>query len=125
MLRAEKGSSTFPERHYGAAAMVMTPWGLAADLRERKLSPGAGIPAAEIERSQRERLYGAMVACVAVAGYDRTSVADLLEVSGVSRRTFYELFRDKEDCFVAHLRSVTARGIAVRSPCSREGIRGG
>ena len=51
-------------------------------------------------RNQRERLYAAMVAVCAEKGYDNTSVADLLELSGVSRNAFYEHFSDREDCFV-------------------------
>ena len=34
-------------------------------------------------------------------GYVRTSVASVLKRAGVSRRTFYELFDDKLDCFLS------------------------
>jgi AcrR family transcriptional regulator len=34
-------------------------------------------------------------------GYAHVSVADVLNRAGVSRATFYQLFRDKEDCFSA------------------------
>jgi AcrR family transcriptional regulator len=34
-------------------------------------------------------------------GAARVSVAHVVERSGVSRRTFYELFEDREDCFLA------------------------
>lgn len=34
-------------------------------------------------------------------GYDATTVADVIETAGVSRTTFYEMFRDKQDCFLA------------------------
>jgi AcrR family transcriptional regulator len=46
-------------------------------------------------------LIAAMVRVAAAKGYPSTSVADVLEVSGVGRATFYELFEDKEDCFLA------------------------
>lgn len=49
-------------------------------------------------RSQRERLFAASVACVSTKGYEATTVADLLEISGVSRSAFYEHFLDKEEC---------------------------
>lgn len=55
----------------------------------------------EVERSQRERLLHAAAEAVAEKGYVSTSVADILRRAGVSRATFYELFRDKQDCFVA------------------------
>jgi AcrR family transcriptional regulator len=38
---------------------------------------------------------------VAEKGYTRFTVADVLAAAGVSRETFYEHFRDKEDCFLA------------------------
>lgn len=90
--------------------MVQTPWGNSDELKERKLNPGVGTPREEVVRSQRERLFGAMVAVVAEKGYAHTSVADLLKVSGVSRATFYSLFRDKEDCFLATVNALLARG---------------
>lgn len=81
--------------------MVRTPWGDAASLRERKLRPGRGTPREEAERNQRERLFAAMVATVAEKGYEATTVADLVELSGVSRSAFYKHFEDKQACFVA------------------------
>lgn len=81
--------------------MVETPWGDAASLRERKLRPGRGTPRAEAERNQRERLFAAMVATVAEKGYEATTVADLVELSGVSRSAFYKHFEDKQACFLA------------------------
>jgi AcrR family transcriptional regulator len=81
--------------------MIKTPWGDAASLRERKLRPGRGTPREEAERNQRERLFAAMVATVAEKGYEATTVADLVKLSGVSRSAFYRHFDDKEACFVA------------------------
>lgn len=81
--------------------MVRTPWGDAASLRERKLRPGRGTPREEAERNQRERLFAAMVATVAEKGYEAMTVADLVELSGVSRSAFYKHFEDKQACFVA------------------------
>ena len=51
--------------------------------------------------TQRERLLDAMAKTVSRDGYASTSVADVLEVARISRRTFYEQFIDKEDCFLA------------------------
>jgi AcrR family transcriptional regulator len=81
--------------------MTRTPWGDAASLRERKLRPGRGTPRKEADRNQRERLFAAMVATVAEKGYEATTVADLVELSGVSRSAFYRHFEDKEACFIA------------------------
>src|ERR1700722_9676341 len=58
----------------------------------------AGGPLVEI---QRARILSAMLDCVTRHGVANVSVADVVECSGVSRRTFYELFVDREDCFCA------------------------
>lgn len=55
----------------------------------------------EVARSQRERLLVAMTAAVAEKGFANTVVADVVARSGVSRATFYQQFKDKEDCFQA------------------------
>jgi AcrR family transcriptional regulator len=54
----------------------------------------------EVERNQRSRLYGAMIEAVARSGYEDTTVAHVIALAGVSRRAFYELFENKEDCFL-------------------------
>jgi len=51
--------------------------------------------------SQRGRVLEAMVKAVAGKGYAGTTIADVVARAGVSRRTFYEQFRDKEECFLA------------------------
>jgi AcrR family transcriptional regulator len=51
--------------------------------------------------SQRGRMLEAMAEVVAEKGYAATTVADVIGRAGVSRRTFYEQFRDKEACFLA------------------------
>jgi AcrR family transcriptional regulator len=86
--------------------MVKTPWGDAASLRERKLRPGRGTPRKEAEKNQRERLFAAMVATVAAKGYEATTVADLVKLSGVSRSAFYRLFEDKQACFLAAIEAM-------------------
>jgi AcrR family transcriptional regulator len=55
----------------------------------------------ELKASQRGRLICAIADCVAEHGYPETTVADVIARAGVSRRTFYEHFTDKEDCFLA------------------------
>jgi AcrR family transcriptional regulator len=51
--------------------------------------------------SQRERMLAAMAEAVAEKGYGRVAVADVVERAGVSRKTFYEHFANKEACFLA------------------------
>jgi AcrR family transcriptional regulator len=67
-----------------------------------KLAPGPqGVPRDEVQRVQRDRLTAAMAHVVATVGYEETTVERVLVQAGVSRRTFYELFDDREDCFLA------------------------
>jgi AcrR family transcriptional regulator len=54
-----------------------------------------------VARSQRQRLHVATIRIVAAKGYQATTVADLTRGAGISRTTFYELFKDKEGCFLA------------------------
>ena len=51
--------------------------------------------------SQRARMLDAITRAVADKGYARVTVGDVVSDAGVSRRTFYEQFKDKEDCFLA------------------------
>jgi AcrR family transcriptional regulator len=80
---------------------MRTPWGESDELRDRRLQPGVGRSRAATERNQRERLFAALTAVVAERGYEATTVADVVELSGVSRSSFYRHFDDKQECFVA------------------------
>src|ERR1700752_5261293 len=59
------------------------------------------LPRDVVWRSQRGRLLAAMAAAVAVKGYAGVAVADVIAQAGVSRKTFYEHFDNKEECFLA------------------------
>lgn len=59
-----------------------------------------GLPRAYAVRSKRERLLEAMVRVAAAKGYEATTVADVVEFAGVTEDEFYELFDDKEECFL-------------------------
>lgn len=90
-----------------------------------------GLSRQEVEQSQRARLLLAMVDALAEKGYAETSVADVLERSGVSRATFYTLFNDKEDCFRAayetaagQIATMMANGLRTQMPAAPEsGVR--
>src|SRR3954470_10846908 len=55
----------------------------------------------DVLASQRQRMTDAMAEVVAEKGYASTTVGDVVAGAGVSRKTFYEHFRDKEECFLA------------------------
>src|SRR4051794_32036232 len=92
-------------------AVIRTPWGSPESLRARMLRPGPGTPAEEVAQNQRERIFGAMVASVCEVGYSATRVTDLVELSGVSRRSFYALYADKQACFQATIEAMLAGGM--------------
>jgi AcrR family transcriptional regulator len=54
-----------------------------------------------VREVQRARMLAAIVQAVAEKGYARVVVADVIERAGVSRKTFYEQFSNKDDCFLA------------------------
>ncbi|HXV05705.1 MAG TPA: TetR/AcrR family transcriptional regulator [Solirubrobacterales bacterium] len=93
--------------------MVRTPWGDASQLREKMLPPGRGTPRSEVRENQRRRLFAALVAAVSERGYEATRVEDLIELSGVSRKAFYELFENKEDCLLVAVQELIEPTIAA------------
>jgi len=80
----------------------------------RKGSPRAGengqkglprgpqaLPRAQVAAHQRERLIEAMIQVVSERGVVATTISDLVARAGISRRTFYEHFANKEECLLA------------------------
>src|SRR2546421_12380551 len=61
---------------------------------------------------QRARMYHAIVRAVSEKGYAKVTVADVVALAGVSRRTFYEHFKDVEDCFVEAYEAATGAVLA-------------
>jgi AcrR family transcriptional regulator len=115
------------------AQMVQTPWGNVDELRSRKLRPGGASPEEETAANQRERIFGAIVAAVAEKGYEATTVADVSDLSGVSKSSFYEHFADKEAAFAATVEALLApaleyaraNGIGGDEEDARRGFEGG
>jgi AcrR family transcriptional regulator len=58
-------------------------------------------PREVVWESQRGRLLAAMADVVGTKGYGPVAVADVIARAGVSRKTFYEHFDNKEECFLA------------------------
>lgn len=59
----------------------------------------------------RSRLLAAMVESIVEDGYQNTTVADIVRRAKTSRRTFYEHFASREECFVALLTSVNTKHV--------------
>lgn len=71
---------------------------------------------AHVAEMQRRRLVLATKEVAAEAGVEHVVVGTICRRAGVSRRTFYELFSDREDCFTAtfeHCAELAAERVAL------------
>jgi AcrR family transcriptional regulator len=68
----------------------------------RRLPRGThGLDPSLVAASQRTRLLEAVGRAVAHKGYAAATIEDIVRDAGVSKKTFYEHFSDKLDCFLA------------------------
>jgi AcrR family transcriptional regulator len=75
-----------------------------------RLPPGRhGLPREFVVYNQRERLIAGLAEAVAEKGYGSTTIADITRHAAVSRRTFYEHFSSKDECFIAAYDTVMAQ----------------
>jgi AcrR family transcriptional regulator len=73
----------------------------------------SAIPAAEVAAEHRERVLAAVAQLVRTKGYTAMTVADIVKAGSVSRESFYDLFRDKEDAFLATQSVALERSIST------------
>jgi AcrR family transcriptional regulator len=67
-----------------------------------RLPPGRhGLPREFVVHNQRERLIAGLAEAVAENGYAGTTIGHITRHAAVSRRTFYEHFSSKDECFIA------------------------
>jgi len=96
-------------------------------------TPGAGAVARAREarradrreqarNEQRVALALAMIDAVAEHGYGKTTVAHVISRAGVSRKTFYRHFSNKEECFLATYDQISARAIRRMEQAYQEGV---
>lgn len=71
-----------------------------------------GLPREYVVNSQRSRLLAAAVLIAGEDGYAGMTVSAVISRAGVSRKTFYEFFADREDCFLAAFDGLVA--VALR-----------
>jgi AcrR family transcriptional regulator len=75
-----------------------------------RLPPGRhGLPREFVVHNQRERLIAGLAEAIAENGYSGTTIAHITRHAAVSRRTFYEHFSSKDECFVAAYDTVMAQ----------------
>jgi AcrR family transcriptional regulator len=78
--------------------------------RYRRLPTGAhGLDPEEVQRDQRERLQTALIELIAERGYQAVRILDLTKLARVSRPTFYSLYTDKEELFLAAYDEIAVR----------------
>jgi AcrR family transcriptional regulator len=67
------------------------------------------LPRETVAAHQRERLFKAMVESVNEQGFMATTISDLVTRAGISRRSFYEHFQNKEECLLATYDAIVKR----------------
>jgi AcrR family transcriptional regulator len=92
---------------------------------------GTSVPREQLVEIQRSRLLAAAVVVVDELGYADTTVSDITTRARVSRRTFYELFANREECVAAVLEDIVAlvegelAAADLEGLAWRERVRGG
>jgi AcrR family transcriptional regulator len=91
----------------------------------------AGVQRAGVSDIQRSRLLAGAAGAIEEYGYAGTTVAHITGRAGVSRRTFYELFANCEECLAALVKDVVEflegelRDAGLEGLAWRERVRGG
>lgn len=84
------------------AAPVRDMQNVRAPRRPYQLPPGRhGLARSFVAHNQRERILAAVAEAASKTGFAGMSVQDIVTEAGVSRRTFYEQFRNKDAAFLA------------------------
>ncbi len=113
----------------GGRRRAASPSSVAALARLTSDGNGRGVAREQVSDIQRVRILAAMVKEVSVRGAANVTVAHVVARSGVSRRTFYELFEDREDCLLGALEDAIDRVAREVVPAYehaadwREGVR--
>ena len=66
-----------------------------------------------VAASQRQRLLEAIVELVAEKGYPDVTIGEIVSRAGTAKRTFYDHFADKLQCFLAALDGITDTLVAA------------
>jgi AcrR family transcriptional regulator/DNA-binding MarR family transcriptional regulator len=88
-----------------------------------------GLSRHQVDDIQRARMLGAAAEAVRELGYARATVGEVVTRARVSRKTFYDLFSDREDCVLALFEQTFAEaGLLAREAYAqasswRDGVR--
>jgi AcrR family transcriptional regulator len=98
------------------------PQATSSGVEAKRVEPaGNGVAHDRVAGIQRARLLAAMAEVAAERGLADATVARVVARAGVSRRTFYELFDDRESCFLAALDDAIARASDCVVPAYESG----
>ena len=86
------------------------------------LEPAARVGRVKVAEMQRSRLLGGAVAAVEKLGWSNVTVASIASRARVSRKTFYELFSDREDCLLEILCDTTERIVRELEVADLDGL---
>jgi AcrR family transcriptional regulator/DNA-binding MarR family transcriptional regulator len=98
---------------------------------EGRIPSHGGLPRVQVAEIQRSRLLAGALGAIEEHGYAQMTVAQITRRSRVSRRTFYEMFENREACLLALLDDALASIEAELAAADlggltwRERIRGG
>jgi AcrR family transcriptional regulator len=89
-------------------------------------SGSSGIPREQVVASQRQRLIHGVTMAVAEKALSATTISDITDRAGVSKKTFYDHFADKLACFLAAYdhgaASILAEVAEAAANARREGL---
>src|SRR5918992_1285180 len=85
-----------------------------AGRQPHQLPPGRhGLSRSFVAKNQRERILAAVADVTSAASYPEMTVEDVIVHAGVSRRTFYEHFKNKEEAFLAAYDAVLLQLLSI------------
>jgi AcrR family transcriptional regulator/DNA-binding MarR family transcriptional regulator len=90
-----------PAREVAGVSAREAAGGLAREVSGGPLREVAGATREHVAEIQRGRILAAMAEVASERGAGAASVAHVVACAGVSRRTFYDFFEDREECFLA------------------------
>jgi AcrR family transcriptional regulator/DNA-binding MarR family transcriptional regulator len=74
----------------------------------------------KVREFQRARIVAAAIDVLGEGGYEALTVSAVLKMARISRKTFYEIFENRQDCLVAVMENIFERAHAVASAACAE-----
>ncbi len=88
--------------------------------RTQALTASRSQQSAQLVEIQRSRLIAGAICAIEELGYAQTTVGHITERASISRRTFYELFANREECLTAAFEDLVGTIGAEVSPADLE-----